>query len=216
MIVAHLPAGYLIARAWRRRLTPAPSGLAAWGMAGGVIPDIDMFWAICVDHGMVHHHRYVTHWPLFWLLVFGIAAAFLAVRRAGSGWLRLGVFATAVASHLFLDWIGSDIWLLAPFSDRSWQLVQISRASAPWPLNFPLPWVGALDVGIASLGMWVMARDWAVRHRKRNFAINRCTLRSRDPRWQRSPGGSGLISPASGPGIRFRSVPGSDPGRSAE
>jgi membrane-bound metal-dependent hydrolase YbcI (DUF457 family) len=154
MIFAHLPAGYLIARAWRR-MRPASAGvpgLMAWGAVGGVIPDIDMFWSVMVDHGAIHHHRYVTHWPLFWLCVFGIAAAVLAVRRARSDWHCLAVFALAVSSHLFLDWFVSAMWLLATFSDRTFHLVTVPAAYRPWVLNFIFHWVGWIDIGIALLG----------------------------------------------------------------
>jgi inner membrane protein len=167
MIVAHLPAGYLIARLWRR-LRPASAGvpgLMAWGAVGGVIPDIDMFWSTMVDHGSIHHHRYITHWPLFWLCVFGLAAAVLAVRRARTGWQCLGVFALAVTSHLFLDWFVSPVWLLAPFLDQGFHLVTVPAAYRPWVLNFIFHWVGWIDIGIALLGAALFAHTrWPRSH----------------------------------------------------
>jgi hypothetical protein len=170
MIFAHLPAGYLIARLWRR-LRPASAGipgLVAWGAVGGVIPDIDMFWWGMVGHGAVHHHRYITHWPLFWLCVFGIAAVVLAVRRARSGGHCLAVFALAVTSHLFLDWLVSPVWLLAPFMDHGFHLVTVPAAYRPWVFNFIFHWVGWIDIGIAVVGAAVFMTE-----RRRRAAVPR-------------------------------------------
>ena len=161
MIVAHLPAGYLVARLWARLRPTAEAvpGLAAWGAVGGVIPDIDMFWSTLVDHGAVHHHRYITHWPFFWLCLLGSAAAVLAIRRARTAWHCLAVFALAVASHLFLDWFVSAMWLLAPFSDRSFHLVSVPAIYRPWVLNFVFHWVGWIDIGIAVAGATLFWRE---------------------------------------------------------
>lgn len=162
MIVAHLPAGYLVARLWRR-LRPASAGapglIAWWGAIGGVSPDIDAFWSAFVDHFSVHHHRYITHWPMFWLCVFGLAAAVLALRRARSGWQCLAVFALGVTSHLFLDWFVSPVWLLAPFVDQGFHLVTVPAAYRPWVLNFIFHWVGWIDIGIAAVGATLYLRE---------------------------------------------------------
>ncbi|EEV87630.1 Uncharacterised protein [Cardiobacterium hominis] len=68
MLTAPAPAGYIGAQLLCR-LKPATVSARAWslyGIAGGLLPDIDMLWFYLVDH--VHHYRYPTHWPLLWLL----------------------------------------------------------------------------------------------------------------------------------------------------
>lgn len=166
MMFAHVPAGYLLARLVRR-ISPAAAGqraLLAWGMVGGIAPDIDLFWAKYVDHWTVHHHRYLTHWPNFWLLVLGLAALVLAWRRAGAGaWLALGVFTLGIGSHLFLDWMVSAMWLLAPFSDESFQLVHAPFSYRYWLFRVLSQWTTWVDIGIAALGgllAWRDGRAW--------------------------------------------------------
>ncbi|MBI5786910.1 MAG: metal-dependent hydrolase [Rhodocyclales bacterium] len=161
MIFAHLPTGYMLSRLWCR-ISPAVagvSGIAVWGAIGGVIPDVDMFWSIMVDHGAVHHHRYATHWPLFWLCVLGAVALAIALRRARTGWHCLVVFALGVASHLTLDWVVSAMWLLAPLSAESFQLVSVPASYRPWILNFIFHWVGCLDISLALLGGAIYAKE---------------------------------------------------------
>ena len=82
MITAHAPAGYIGAQLLYR-LKPETVSARAWslyGIAGGLLPDIDMLWFYFVDHGHVHHHRYPTHWPLLWLLAL-VSALYLRQRR---------------------------------------------------------------------------------------------------------------------------------------
>ena len=82
MLTAPAPAGYIGAQLLYR-LKPATVSARAWllyGIAGGLLPDIDMLWFYFVDHGPVHHHRYPTHWPLLWLLAL-VSALYLRQRR---------------------------------------------------------------------------------------------------------------------------------------
>ena len=158
MIVAHLPAGYLIARAWRRVAPHVPfRRLVFWAAIGAVAPDIDLVWAVFADHWAVHHHRYVTHWPLFWLAA--IAVAETVRRRIGGEVHVLAVFVLGVASHLVLDWMVSDVWWAMPFADLPSHLLDIEPRYRPWYLNFVRHWSGGLDVGIAAAGMLAAMTD---------------------------------------------------------
>ncbi len=82
MFLAHLPAGYLSAVAahrcgWRGVMLPC--------LAGSLFPDIDLIYGYLADGGRVHHHLYVTHYPVLWLTALLLAlAACLATR--GRGW----------------------------------------------------------------------------------------------------------------------------------
>jgi inner membrane protein len=65
MLIAHLPAGYILGTFARNRW-PGRSGVMAAAMLGSVFPDIDMLYFHFVDGRQTHHHAYITHWPLFW------------------------------------------------------------------------------------------------------------------------------------------------------
>ena len=70
MLIAHLPSGYILSSYMLsplRRTPVRPVWLLIAGTLGGIFPDFDMLYFFFVDHGMVHHHRYATHWPLLWL-----------------------------------------------------------------------------------------------------------------------------------------------------
>ncbi len=80
MLIAHLPAGYLLGSAARQR--SAAPGIMIVALIGSVLPDFDMVYFFLTG-GKVHHHDYVSHWPLFWL---GFAAtAPLSDQSTGAG-----------------------------------------------------------------------------------------------------------------------------------
>lgn len=69
MILAHLPAGYLLCRLAYRRFRhriPSDRRFMLWGLRGSIAPDLDMLYFRLIDHQQTHHHEYVTHWPILW------------------------------------------------------------------------------------------------------------------------------------------------------
>ncbi|MGX9120904.1 metal-dependent hydrolase [Mesorhizobium sp. BHbsci] len=80
MLIAHLPSGYILGTLARKRWRETPGVMAA-AMIGAVIPDIDMLYFHFVDGGRVHHHAYITHWPLFWAAT-GLVALAVTKRHA--------------------------------------------------------------------------------------------------------------------------------------
>ncbi|MCH2164188.1 MAG: metal-dependent hydrolase [Marinovum sp.] len=151
MIIGHLPAGYLLAKALRRPFDEDP--VIFWGItAGAAAPDFDMLWFLFVDGGTVHHHTYITHDPTIWLgvLVLGMILA----RRSLIG---LGIGAVF---HLMLDTIvGTIEWGYGRLS-FSGPLVEVPEAQSHWVLNCLLHWTFAVEIAItlSALGLlwWSM------------------------------------------------------------
>ena len=67
MIIAHLPAGYIFARAAGTKGAVMGAVLLA-----SVLPDFDMLWFYLVDNKAMHHHRYYPHIPAIWLAIAAI------------------------------------------------------------------------------------------------------------------------------------------------
>ncbi|MEM8593156.1 MAG: metal-dependent hydrolase, partial [Pseudomonadota bacterium] len=64
MILAHLPAGYILGRA----LKPAPYVMPA-ALIGSMLPDFDLIFFYLIDDRAIHHHRYWVHIPGFWVIL---------------------------------------------------------------------------------------------------------------------------------------------------
>jgi membrane-bound metal-dependent hydrolase YbcI (DUF457 family) len=164
VFIAHLPAGYLTARLVARRLgVPVSPSLVLAGLAGGIFPDIDLFYATLIDHWSVHHHRYWTHLPLFWLTVS--AAALLLFRLTGETRQCTVIFLLAVWSHLLLDSVAGDIWWLWPWLDVPFSLVTIPAIHSPWYLNYLLHWTFALELIFVASGLVANHVPFSLDHR---------------------------------------------------
>ncbi len=143
MIVAHLPAGYLLGRA----LGVRSGAVMAAALAGAMLPDLDMIWFHAVDGGRVHHHHYWPHLPAVWagLAAITLPAALLlrpgAVRPAA-------VFFASILLHLLLDSIAGGIAWAWPADDRLMALVEVPATRSHWILSFMVHWTFALELAI--------------------------------------------------------------------
>ena len=159
MFFAHLPAGYLISRAFiRARPDANPRWIMAAGMAGGVFPDVDLLYLHLLDATPQHHHTYWTHLPIAWLLVSIIALAASRERRAKIR-LPLAAFLIAWFSHLLLDSITGHMWWLYPLVDKPYSLLEIEARVQPWWMNFLLHWSILMELVIIAAAIRLEARS---------------------------------------------------------
>lgn len=152
MFFAHIPAGYLVSRALVRG-NPNPLKLVLFaGMAGGVLPDIDLLYLHLIDATPQHHHTYWTHLPIAWL---GCATLAWIAARERSAAFRLGLAAFLLGwlSHLLLDTLTGDMWWLYPLVDQPYSLVKIVARYQPWWMNYLLHWTMTLELLIITLAV---------------------------------------------------------------
>lgn len=151
MIIGHLPAGFLAARAIG--LTGA---MFAGFVIGSVVPDLDMLWFYLVDHGGHHHHGYLTHRPFLWV----------AVLLGGLVLRRWAVFAFGLGAllHMLLDSIAGRINWGWPFFDAPMTLVIVPATQSHWLLSFIFHWTFAVELIVLALAVALFLRD---RRRKR-------------------------------------------------
>jgi inner membrane protein len=143
MLIAHLPAGYITARAGRVGKGP----LLSAALIGSVFPDFDMIWFLFVDYGSVHHHKYWVHAPGFWLILAAVTLPFLpkAGRNAGL------MFLAAVLVHIALDTHAGGIMWLWPLSDHLYTAVIVPATQANWVLSFIWHWTFLLELAVIAV-----------------------------------------------------------------
>lgn len=66
IFIAHLPAGYLLAKTIFSRTLGARAVMAA-ALLGSITPDLDLLYFYTLDAQQRHHHSYWTHYPAVWL-----------------------------------------------------------------------------------------------------------------------------------------------------
>lgn len=143
MILAHLPAGYLVGRAFGTTRGP----MMAAALAGSVLPDFDLIWFYLIDERAFHHHHYWVHVPGFWALVAAVVLP-LVRRAALSLWRPALAFFAAILVHLVLDSIGGGVMWLWPFDRTLIALVEVPPTQSHWVLSFLVHWTFALEIAI--------------------------------------------------------------------
>lgn len=156
MLIAHLPAGYILGTAARRR-SSTPAVMAA-ALIGSVAPDLDMVYFFATG-GRVHHHAFVTHWPLFWLasaLLILPLLKWLRPARLAAGF----VFFAAAMLHMVMDTIAAPLYWFAPFSFHEFEFVRVPATHANWVMSFMLHWTFLLEISIclSALALFLMRR----------------------------------------------------------
>lgn len=151
MIMAHLPAGYIVANlAWRlmKSRENIRNRLIAAGMAGAIAPDLDMLYFYLLDHRRHHHHTYWSHFPLLWICLLLVAAIGFRAKSGGALAALMVVFSLNGLIHLFLDSVAGDILWFAPFGDAAYALFTVPARYDPWWLNFLLHWSSLFEIAV--------------------------------------------------------------------
>ena len=151
MLLAHLPAGYLMARRLAPRLAPDPSQarrLMTVCLVAAVLPDIDLLYFYLVDGRQTLHHDYWTHTPAFWLLATGTAVTLFRVARAPVPWPAVAGLLAGVFLHLALDTVTGGIAWLYPYHTGRIALIDVPARFGWWVWNFVLHWSFVLEIAI--------------------------------------------------------------------
>ncbi len=171
MFIAHLPAGYIMARRLAPRLAPdAPQArrLMAVCLVAAVLPDIDLLYFYLVDGRQTLHHDYWTHIPAFWLLSTGAAVTLFRIARAPVPWPAVAGLLAGVFLHLALDTVTGGIAWLYPYHTGSIVLVDVPARFGWWVWNFVLHWSFVLELAVviwAAIELGVVRRMRELRQR---------------------------------------------------
>ncbi len=135
MLIAHLPAGYVVTKTLQKRLETQKF---FWlGLLGSILPDFDMLYFHFVDNKQTLHHYYWTHIPAFWFCMLAIFCLFGVIVRKVSYWLGIAFFFSTVFLHLILDSIvDHGIKWAYPFSDKSFYFFNIPAKFDWWVWSF--------------------------------------------------------------------------------
>ena len=147
MLIAHLPAGYFLGRYAQDRQKSQSSTLMGAAILGNMVPDFDMLYFHFIDGRRTPHHDYITHWPLFWLVVGAALLAATYLFRRGGVMLAL-LFFTGTMMHMIMDSVAAPIHWLAPLSNMSIELVAVPASSENWIISFVYHWTFLIEIAI--------------------------------------------------------------------
>lgn len=151
MLIAHLPAGYCLARLGQKHIYTWP---ILPTVMGSIVPDLDMLWFYLVDSS-IHHHKLPPHLPIYWFVGLAFVALVLWLTQHKSGLLYLAGFTAGLFLHLILDSLFAPIWWLYPLIDQPLELFQIPATQNHWILSFVLHRSFLLELAIVITALWL-------------------------------------------------------------
>jgi hypothetical protein len=157
MIFGHLPAGYITSKLLIS--TYQDSSLNAkvlmfWGLFGAIAPDIDLLYYFLIDPSQPahHHHKYVTHFPIFWITLLLISLLWLRQNHNRSlNPVSAVIFTLNGFIHMALDTVTGHIFWLAPFINKPFSLIQNTSVTP----NYFTHWTFALELLLIILAICV-------------------------------------------------------------
>ena len=158
MIIAHLPAGYIVSRLTLgrfRRFGVSTKAFFSAGMFGSVAPDLDMFYFYGIDQRQHHHHSYITHFPSVWLGLLLLTLLWLSLAKDKSRAVLASIFALTGVFHILFDMMAGSIRWLAPFSDQSFSVFTVPALYQSWWLNFILHRSFGIELVLLALAVYL-------------------------------------------------------------
>lgn len=155
MLLAHLPAGYLLSSAMARGQDVR--GIFWLGLLGSIFPDLDMLYFYLIDERAHSHRTYLTHLPVFWLCVTFAAAALCGVMQRQKLTLGCKVFLANIWLHLLLDTTMAPVYWFAPFSDTGirFYTLELNRMFDFWAFNYLMHPFFACELIIMLAAVWL-------------------------------------------------------------
>ncbi len=160
MFIGHLPAGYVCSRyihKWTGKGFDCPKPWMATCLLGAIAPDLDLIYFYLFDDRQHHHHSYWPHFPIVWFLILLLGTFLLNTRYRSLAWLTV-IFSINGIIHLILDSIAGDVRWLAPFSDRTFALIEVKALYKPWWMNFFFHWTFGLELTLLGWAIYLAAR----------------------------------------------------------
>lgn len=161
MMIAHLPAGYLLTTALLRSKSVTAEH-AKWllplGLLASILPDFDIAYFYAIDHRKHGHHSYMTHFPSFWIIVTLVGLQIAYIRRSRAIALGATFLGTNVLLHMALDTVVGRIAWLAPITPEQFYLFDVPRRFPVWYWNFAFHWSMLLEFAIVAAAVIVFWR----------------------------------------------------------
>lgn len=146
MLLAHLPAGYILTTYLQKKLN---TGRFLWiGLLASLLPDIDLVYFYALDHRQNLHHGYWIHLPVYWLMISLSALAIIHLTKKREYYSALIIFSANLFLHLILDTIVGKIQWLYPFSSQTFYLFDVPAKYDFWVYNFIFHWTFLLEIGV--------------------------------------------------------------------
>jgi len=147
MLIAHIPVGYLTAKA----LKYEKKSLIIASMIFAVLPDLGLIYFYLFSNRQISHRQYFPHLPIIMVTAFLVILPLWRTNFFEKFKPYYVLFFVNWAIHLLLDTFTERIYWLWPFSGRGFMLVEIPAAFGHWIISFVLHWSFAVELAIIAI-----------------------------------------------------------------
>jgi inner membrane protein len=158
-----------------RRFEGFSSPIVTSGMIGADFPDVDLLYTYLIDHQRIHHHKYLSHYPVLWLGLVALSALWLWRMPQQRAAILALVFSLGGAIHVLLDGFIGKIWWLAPIVDRPYSLLHVPSLYHPWWWNYLFHWSFSIECAICAWALWLY-RERSTFSARRSSSIASCGM----------------------------------------
>ncbi|MGD8926882.1 MAG: metal-dependent hydrolase [Thioalkalispiraceae bacterium] len=161
MFIAHLPAGFLLTRAFLKNEREEPDYIKFLliGLLASIAPDFDLAYFHLIDHRAHPHHSYWTHIPVYWISIYAFLS-YPVYKLSGRRSLKLlTVILLSGLLHMTLDSVASGIKWLYPFDNAYFGLWRIPAVHDWWVANYLFHWTFLIELVITTMATLVFIHD---------------------------------------------------------
>ena len=165
MLIAHIPSGYVIAKAFKQE----KKSVVASSLIFSVLPDLGLIYYYLIDNSVSHRH-FFPHLPIVMASVFLITLPLYRMKLFEKMRIYYVLFFANWLTHLILDTFTERIFWFYPLSNHGFQLIEIPAVFNHWIISFVFHWSFVAELVIVTFTLILFLRS-----RKRKREMKSCT-----------------------------------------
>ena len=162
MLIAHIPAGYITAKA----LGQEKKSVIASSMFFSVWPDLGLIYFYFFDSRNTFHRHHFPHLPIVMAITFLITLPLYRAKFFEKARIYYVLFFLNWLIHFVLDTFTEHIFWLYPFSNAGFRLIEIPANFNHWIISFVLHWSFAVEAAIVTVAVVLFVKARKQRQKK--------------------------------------------------
>ena len=150
MLIAHVPAGYIVSKIMHKGNNVS---FIFCSLVFSLWPDFDLIYYYFFENTKAFHHTYLPHLPITILISFLVTLPFTYLKCFKNIKIYYWLFFVNWILHLLLDSFTGGILWAYPFSDKMFVLIKIPPIYQSWYISFILHWSFLIELSIITWAM---------------------------------------------------------------
>jgi len=153
MLIAHIPSGYIVAKAFKQEKKPIVISSLIFSMW----PDLGLVYFYLFDSSIIHRH-FFPHLPIIMASAFLVTLPLYYMKFFEKMKIYYVLFFVNWLVHMILDSFTERIFWLYPLSNHGFQLIEIPAVFSHWIISFVLHWSFVVELAIVSFALILFLR----------------------------------------------------------